>query len=140
MDVSATELTHLLQSSTHTTFKQLLQQLLLPCLQSILAHKQGSKDARPAPHSPAPHMLLETAEAAHDMQQRGSTWVMLGMLRLHLAAPPAGADPVGKYAYKKAHFDRMLSEDVMPEAQVSCMTVPTCAVCRAFAAPDDNMH
>ena len=53
------------------------------------------------------------------MRQRGTAWVMLGMLRLHLAAPPAGSDPVGKYAYKKAHFDRMLSEDVLPETQVS---------------------
>ena len=43
---------------------------------------------------------------------------MLGMLRLHLSAPPAGADPAGKYAYKKAHFDRMLTEDVLPETQV----------------------
>ena len=43
---------------------------------------------------------------------------MLGMLRLHLAAPPAGADPVGKYAFKKTHLERRLAEDVVPETQV----------------------
>ena len=44
---------------------------------------------------------------------------MLGMLRLDLAAPPAGADPVGKYAYKQAHFERVLKEDLHPETKVS---------------------
>ena len=43
---------------------------------------------------------------------------MLGMLRLHLAAPPAGAAPVGKYAYKQAHFERVLKEDLRPETKV----------------------
>lgn len=120
-DASVTELTHLLHASSHSTFKQLLQQLLLPCLHVILAHKQDPKNAEAAAEEAAPHQLGDTAESLHDMRQRGSAWVMLGMLRLHLAAPPAGADPVGKYAYKKAHFDRILSEDLLPETQVSSM-------------------
>lgn len=124
-DASVTELTHLLLTSTHSSFKQLLQQLLLPCLPIILTYKQDPSSSQPAAGEVDPHRLAETAEALPEMQQRGSAWVMLGMLRLHLAAPPAGADPVGKYAYKKAHFDRMLSEDVLPETQVSCMAPST---------------
>lgn len=122
-----TELTHLLLTSTHSIFKQLLQQLLLPCLQIILVHKQDPSNSQPAAEEVAPHRLANTAETETllEMQQRGRAWVMLGMLRLHLAAPPAGADPVGKYAYKKAHFERMLSEDVLPETQVSCMALPS---------------
>ena len=45
---------------------------------------------------------------------------MLGMLRLHLAAPPVGTDPVGKYALKKAHIERRLTEDILPETEVGC--------------------
>lgn len=119
-DGSSTELSHILQTSSHATFKQLLQPLLIPCLQSILAYKQDSQGAQPAVQEPpAPHRIPQAAETCHDMQERGRAWVLLGMLRLHLAAPPAGADPVGKYAYKKAHFDRLLAEDVLPETQVS---------------------
>ena len=132
-DASATELTDLLHTSSHSTFKQLLQQLLLPCLHAILAHKQDPKQAEAAAAEVAPHKLAGTAETLHDMRQRGSAWVMLGVLRLHLAAPPAGADPVGKYAYKKAHFDRMLSEDVLPETQVSSISgQPCCRHCLAL--------
>lgn len=43
---------------------------------------------------------------------------MLGMLRLHLAAPPAGADPAGKYLLKAAHLERVVKQAVVPEAQV----------------------
>lgn len=133
-----TELTHLLLTSSHSSFKQLLQQLLLPCLQTILAHKQDPSNSQPAAEEVAPHRLAETAETLPEMQQRGSAWVMLGMLRLHLAAPPAGADPVGKYAYKKAHFERMLTEDVLPETQVSCMAPPICAV--GCALPQQSLQ
>lgn len=119
-DGTSTELSHLLQTSSHTTFKQLLRPLLLPCLQAILAYKHDSQGAQPAVQSPpAPHRLAQAAEMCHDMQERGRAWVLLGMLRLHLAAPPVGTDPVGKYTYKKAHFERLLAEDVLPETQVS---------------------
>lgn len=125
-DGFTTELMHLLQSSSHATFKRLLQPLLLPCLQIILAYKQDSKQAQPAAQShPTPHRPAQAAETCQGMQARGKAWVLLGMLRLHLAAPPAGADPVGKYAYKKAHFDRLLAEDVLPETQVSYINLDT---------------
>ena len=69
----------------------------------------------------------------HDMQERGRGWVVLGMLRVLLAAPPAGADPVGKYAYKRAHFDRLLAEDVLPETQASFLhSVGTHTVCFVY--------
>ena len=127
-NTSATELTHLLHTSSHSTFKQLLQQLLLPCLHIILAHKQDPKSAETVAKEAALHKLADTAETLHDMRQRGSAWAMLGMLRLHLSAPPPGADPIGKYAYKKAHFDRMLTEDVLPETQVSSMAQQSCCM------------
>ena len=115
-----TELIDLLRTSSHTTFKRLLQPLLTPSLQHILSSAQ---QCIPDP-APAAAIKESTAPSAkteklNDVQQRGQAWAMLGMLRLHLTAPPAGADPVGKYAYKKAHMQRMLEEDVLPETQVS---------------------
>ena len=116
-----TELTQLLQTSSHATFQHLLQQLLMPCIQTVSTFLQFPSPAQASTTpSAVPQKVPEGGEAAEDIQQRGRAWVMLGMLRLHLAAPPAGADPVGKYAYKKAHYDCMLTEHVQPETQVSC--------------------
>lgn len=114
------ELTQLLHSSSHSTLKQLLQPLLLPCLNTILSSAPDLSPAASSSRSAGSHQGSNTgpSTAADEFQTCGSAWVMLGMLRLHLAAPPAGADPVGKYAFKKAHLERRLAEDVLPETEV----------------------
>lgn len=116
------ELMSLLQTSAHTTFQRLLQQTLLPCLQTILAFTNSCITAHESAQTTAPSKASEGSEQCEELRHRGKAWTMLGLLRLHLAAPPAGADPVGKYALKKAHLERMLSEDVLPETQVSFTT------------------
>lgn len=112
------ELTQLLHSSSHSTLKQLLPPLLLPCLNTIISSAPGLSPAVSSARSAGSHQgHTGPSTAADEFQTRGSAWVMLGMLRLHLAAPP-GADPVGKYASKKAHLERRLAEDVLPETEV----------------------
>ncbi len=51
-------------------------------------------------------------------QQRGRAWALLGLLRLHLALPPAGADPAAKRALGAEHLDARLAEELLPELQV----------------------
>ena len=121
MSELSVELSELLQTSSHSTFQQVLQPLLLPCLTTVAttAHDSPSLGALSAPSNALQGSASgSAAEGGVQIQMQGSAWVMLGMLRLHLAAPPAGADPVGKYAFKKAHLERILSEDVMPETEV----------------------
>ncbi|KAL0028971.1 hypothetical protein WJX77_009058 [Trebouxia sp. C0004] len=112
------ELIQLLCSSSHSTLKQLLQPLLLPCLDAIVAFGHGLSQAASDPATSFQHASAGQTAEAKEIQTRGSTWVMLGMLRLHLAAPPVGTDPVGKYALKKAHIERRLTDDVLPETEV----------------------
>ena len=114
------ELDQLLCSSSHSTLKQLLQPLLLPCLNTILSSAPDLSPAASSARSAGSHQGDNTgpSTAADEVQTRGSAGVMLGMLRLHLAAPPAGADPVGKYAFKKAHLESRLAENVLPETEV----------------------
>ena len=133
VDALIRELTQLLQTSSHATLQHLLQQLLMPCIQTVSAFTQFPSTAQPSKaHSAIPERVSEGHEASEDMLQRGRAWVMLGMLRLHLAAPPVGADPVGKYAYKKAHYDCMLTEHVQPETRVSYKEPVKCVLCRTM--------
>lgn len=121
-----TELIQLLHSSSHNTLKQLLQPLLLPCLSAIVSSGHGQAQAADTASNPATSLQHASAEqTAKESKIRGSAWVMLGMLRLHLAAPPVGIDPVGKYALKKVHIERRLTEDVLPETEVGC--TPSCS-------------
>ncbi len=118
-----TELIQLLHSSSHSTLKQVLQPLLLPCLDAIMSAGHDQPQAADTASDPATSLQHASAgQTAEDkeIQTRGSAWVMLGMLRLHLAAPPVGTDPVGKYALKKVHIERRLTEDVLPETEVGC--------------------
>ncbi len=52
------------------------------------------------------------------MVARGRVWTLLGLLRLHLAAPPPGADPAAKYALLRQHTLSLLSLRVEPELAV----------------------
>ena len=124
-----TELIQLLHSSSHSTLKQLLQPLLLPCLDAIVSTMGGqpqAADTASASATSLQHASLGQTAEAKEFQTRGSAWVMLGMLRLHLAAPPVGTDPVGKYALKKAHIERRLTDDVLPETEVGCVSTCVC--------------
>ena len=114
-----------LEACSHATFQALLRPLLLPCLETVLTnvHESSAADTAAAFHNePQNSSPGQGGSAAVQILNCGSAWAMLGMLRLHLTAPPAGADPVGKYAYKKAHVERVLSEDVLPEAKVRALT------------------
>jgi len=120
-----TELMQLLHSSSHSTLKQLLQPLLLPCLNAVVSSGHGQSQAVDTASDPATsfqHASAGQTAEAKEIPIRGSAWVMLGMLRLHLAAPPVGTDPVGKYALKKAHIEHRLTDDILPETEVDCMS------------------
>ncbi len=58
------------------------------------------------------------AEMLVNEAKRGAAWVLLGAARLHLAAPPPGADPAAKYAHKRDHLLAVL-DDVLAELDVS---------------------
>lgn len=49
---------------------------------------------------------------------RGRVWALLGLLRLHLAVPPPGADPAAKYALLRQHMLGLLRLRVEPELVV----------------------
>jgi len=120
-----TELIQLLRSSSHSTLKQLLQPLLLPCLDAIVSTGHGQPQAADLASDTATsfqHASAGQTAEAKEIQTRGRAWVMLGMLRLHLAAPPVGTDPVGKYALKNAHIEHRLTDDILPETEVDCMS------------------
>ena len=124
-----TELMQLLHSSSHSTLKQLLQPLLQPCLDAIVSSGHDQPQAADTASDLATSLQHASAgqnAEAKEIQIRGGAWVMLGMLRLHLAAPPVGTDPVGKYALKKAHIERRLTNDVPPETEVGCTSSCVC--------------
>ena len=91
-----------LGSSSHSVLRELLQPLLLPALQGLL---QGSAAAA-------------TASPQQGLLARGRMWALLGLLRLHLLLPPAGADPAAKYGLMQQHALSMLRCQVEPELAV----------------------
>jgi hypothetical protein len=61
------------------------------------------------------HTIKSALDAHTGMAARGRVWALLGLLRLHLAAPPPGADPAAKYAQLRQHMLGLLSLRVEPE-------------------------
>ena len=78
--------------SSHVVLCQLLRPVLLPALALLLGGGSGS---------PA-----------------GRAWALVGLLRLHLLVPPAGADPAAKYGLLQEHSLLRLQLQVNPELTV----------------------
>lgn len=115
----------LLAASTHAPLRALLHAVVLPCAAAVLrlavlmrgssagaqpAATQGALGSRSGPSSG----LGSDAEVE---QQRGRAWALLGLLRLHLALPPPGADPAAKRALKAAHLAALAEQELAPELQ-----------------------
>ena len=101
-------------ASNHRRLQAVAETLLMPCLESVA---QGLAAAAPPQPQPGGQQSLPQA-AAPAAALRGQAWLLLGLLRLQLAAPPAGTDPAGKYVLKQAHAERRLQEEVLPEMKV----------------------
>ena len=87
-------LSGLLSASTHEPLHALLHSALLPAAAAalrlaVLVHPGGG----PAAAAPAPSSSQELGRGQEAVRLRGRAWALLGLARLHLAAPPAGADP-----------------------------------------------
>ena len=131
----------LLAASTHAPLRALLHQALLPAaaaalrLAALVHHPVGS----PAAAAPAPSTgndLGSGLGSGQDprVQLRGRAWALLGLARLHLAAPPPGADPAAKRALKAAHLDAQAAEDLLPELQARSR-----APCDCYVAYGDKL-
>jgi len=110
----------LLAASSHAPLRALLQPALLPAAAvalrySALAHSNAAGDSAARTlecvAEPGSELATEAARA------RGRAWALLGLARLHLARPPAGADPAAKRALKAAHAEARVSEELLPELQ-----------------------
>ena len=111
-------LSGLLSASTHEPLHALLHSALLPAAAAalrlaVLVHPGGG----PAAAAPAPSSSQELGRGQEAVRLRGRAWALLGLARLHLAAPPAGADPAAKRALKAAHLDARCAEELLPELQ-----------------------
>lgn len=111
----------LLAASTHVPLRALVHSALLPAagaalrLAALVHHPEdGPAAATPAP---SPGQDLGLGLGLEAMRLRGRAWALLGLARLHLAAPPAGADPAAKRALKAAHLDARAAEELLPEIQ-----------------------
>lgn len=122
------ELAKILSTSNHSGLIKALHSSLLPCLTTSLSLLHQSKQPERTTEATEPASLLQ-AEPTQRFDLRGKAWAMLGMLRLHLAAPPAGADPAGKFVLKAAHLERVLTQNVSPEAQVYMLLDSQCTQC-----------
>ncbi len=119
-------------ASSHHGLQAVAETLLVPCLACVAQGLAATVPRKPQPegqHSPA-------QAAAPAAALRGQAWLLLGLCRLQLAAPPAGTDPAGKYALKQAHAERRLQEEVLPEMEVRIKgSVRCCAQSRSSWCP-----
>jgi hypothetical protein len=92
------QLCGVLASAEHPVLKAVAEPVLRPCVEACLA--PGTRS---------------------DTAARGAAWALLGAARLALVAPPAGADPAGKHAFKRAHLLRVVDEEVLPELWVRAL-------------------
>ena len=108
----------LLAASSHAPLRALLQPALLPAAAAALrcaalAHGDAAGDGARLERDAGPG----SGHAAEAASARGRAWALLGLARLHLARPPAGADPAAKRALKAAHAEARAAEELLPELQ-----------------------
>lgn len=89
----AAELCQLLLPSNHSVLLAQVNTLVHPLALTIAQGLQ--KAAQP---------WSSASRAAERQAGQGACWAMLGLLRLHLAAPPPGIDPAGKHLLKANHI------------------------------------
>jgi hypothetical protein len=114
---AAAQLQHLLSSCSHEGLKAAAELLLLPCLD--LVSQQQEPQPQQAPQTPGAYY----AAWSRGMLAQGRAWLLLGLARLQLVAPPAGIDPAGKYGLKQDALRRQQAFWVEPELQVGCLAV-----------------
>ena len=102
------------QHSTHGLLRSLVRPLLVPCASSLLDSLATACVASST--TPLPGSGGGGARAL--MASHGRTWLLLGVLRLHLASPPRGIDPAGKYLLAARHLRRSVAAHVDVEAAV----------------------
>ncbi len=76
-----------LRTSCHTRFGALLDPVLVPLVQTMLAGTAGIQ---------APAAQGGQTTRLRDLSLRGRAWSLLGAARLHLCVPPAGTDPAAR--------------------------------------------
>lgn len=135
VEATLQRLAELLAASTHSPLRALLHSALLPAasaalrLGALVHHPEGS----PAAPSPG-HDIGSGSGQDPRVQLRGRAWALLGLVRLHLAAPPPGADPAAKRAMKAAHLDARAAEELLPELQAR-----NCVPCNCYVAYGDKL-
>ncbi|MEW5303413.1 MAG: hypothetical protein WDW36_006109 [Sanguina aurantia] len=105
------QLVGVLSGSSHAVLLSLLQPVLLPCVVTLTECVSAGlvlSRTTSSPLHPTPAL-----ESLH-----GRAWTLLGLLRLHLVAPPPGIDPAGKYSLKRDHLDSEIHGSIAPELQV----------------------
>lgn len=130
-----------LSHSTHAALRAQLQPLLLPCASTLIHTLERQlptpfSDSATAP-STAP---LRPSEL---LGPHGRVWLLLGSLRLQLAAPPRGVDPAGKYLLQARHLQKHMAEvRRQPGLLVQCClnTVCMCVVPCAFVLCSLSRH
>ncbi len=85
-----------LEGCAHAGLRAVGEAALLPALGALLS----ADAARPGPEG---------------LRARGEAWALLGLARLHLLAPPPGADPAAKHALLRRHALELLAWRVRPE-------------------------
>lgn len=127
------QLSAALASVDHRVLADVLQPLVLPCCATLLegmaaarlAQQQHAANSRgcSAGGGGSANSVLRAAARLEALQRRdvalrGRAWLLLGLLRLQLVAPPPGVDPAGKYGLQLRHAEGELLEVVQPEIMV----------------------
>ncbi|MEW5309894.1 MAG: hypothetical protein WDW38_001740 [Sanguina aurantia] len=108
------QLVGVLSGSSHAVLLSLLQPVLLPCVVTLTECVSAGlvlSRTTSSPLHPTPAL-----ESLH-----GRAWTLLGLLRLHLVAPPPGIDPAGKYSLKRDHLDSEIHGSIAPELQLAAL-------------------
>ena len=97
-------------------------QHLLRCLKLHLGHSDHTEmvNLSETCYLPCCHLLVKAhpRRSAKALVWLGKAWMLLGYLRLRLAAPPVGIDPATKHQFKARHLSFSLAFDMKPELAI----------------------